>query len=522
MTSPFRPAAPPRERLLDEQPSMQGGLNTVSDEASLLPTQLRRATNARLTDFGAVTKRGGTRRTSSSALGGDILNGYTWRRDGGTQQILVVADNGTLYTATYGSFPWTYTAQTGALSTTIAPAFAQFRDASADVVYIADGSSLNKWNASTLTTTGIGGAFNVSTLAVHNQRLWGAGDSGAPDSIFYSGLNNGDSFSDASYSGSGGPGGQIVVRTFADETVVGLASVNTSLLIFHRRGISRLTGFGQDDITVAPQGVTADVGTIAPKSIVSIGNVAYFISERGLYRCNEAEVAPVATVETPDPILPLIRTLSSAQFGGIRAEFNRGTRELWISLPTIGVFQYHTLLGAWSGPWDTGYISPATTTLFETLDSNGLPVVLRGDVDGWVSLCDAPGYNKDNVAADGTGGTTVSMSVQLHRMYCGDDSVAKALRFGYVTASLNGTKSCDVTWRSDDTSGGYTLPVSFASVWGTGTWTGASQWGGAGGKNYRVQMGGTGYYIDITIIDSGTALPVFSRFKLETFALGRR
>jgi hypothetical protein len=35
-------------------------------------------------------------------------------------------------------------------------------------------------------------------------------------------------------------------------------------------------------------------------------------------------------------------------------------------------------------------------------------------------------------------------------------------------------------------------------------------------------MGGTGYYIDVTIIDSGTALPVFSRFKLETFALGRR
>jgi hypothetical protein len=35
-------------------------------------------------------------------------------------------------------------------------------------------------------------------------------------------------------------------------------------------------------------------------------------------------------------------------------------------------------------------------------------------------------------------------------------------------------------------------------------------------------MGGTGYYIDISIVDTGQALPVISRFQLETFALGRR
>jgi len=35
-------------------------------------------------------------------------------------------------------------------------------------------------------------------------------------------------------------------------------------------------------------------------------------------------------------------------------------------------------------------------------------------------------------------------------------------------------------------------------------------------------MGGTGYYLDVTITDSGAALPVFSQWQTETFALGRR
>lgn len=507
-----------REKVLDQQPRFDGGLNSVSDDSALLPNQLRRAENARLTDYGAITKRGGTRRTSTSELAAaSVLNGYTWRKDGGTQQLMAVC-NGLLHTSTFGSsYPWTWTAQTGALSSSVAPSFAQFQNGSADVVYIADGGLLNVWDGTTLSTD-IAGTIAVETVTVHNQRLWGCGNSAFPDSIFYSSLNNGSTFAN----GASG-GGQIIVRTFADETVVGLASVNTSLLIFHRRGISRLTGYGQDDITVLPQGLTADVGTIAPKSIVSIGNLAFFISERGLYRCNESEVSPVGTVDTPDPTLSAIRSLSVTDFASIRSAFNRATRELWISIPDFGVYAYHTILQAWSGPWDTGYVTPATTAIFDSLDSNGLPALLKGDASGYVTVCDAPGVFVDNQLANGTGGTVYTMTAQMHRMFCGDEATAKSLRFGYLTAQLKGSLATDVTWRTDIDAGAFTLPTtsSGTGVWGTGVW-GSGTWGGASTKNYRVQMGGTGYYIDVFIIDSGTAAPIFSKFQLETFALGRR
>ena len=505
-----------RDRVVDQQPKFDGGLNDVSDDPAVLPNQLRIANNSRLTDYGAVIKRGGTRRTTAAPISANpVLNGYTWRKDGGTQEILV-AIFGVLYTSSYSAtYPWTWTTQSGAISQTVPPSFAQFRDGSNDVVYIADGGLLNVWSGSALTTN-ISGTLDVSTITVHNERLWGCGNATYPDSIFYSALNNGDTLAN----GSAG-GGQIVVRTFSDETVIGLASVNTSLLIFHRRGISRLTGYGQDDITVAPQGLTSDVGTIAAKSVVSIGNMAFFISERGLYRCNESEVMPVGTVETPDPILAPIRALTAADFANIRAVFNRDTRELWISIPFYGIFVYHTILQAWSGPWDSGYVSPGTTALIDTLDQNGLPAILRGDAEGYISVCDSQNVYVDNQLSNGTGGTTYAMTVKMHRMYCGDDALAKALRWGYLTAQLGSSDATVVKWRTDTSAGQYAL-TSAERVWGVGYWDTSGVWGSSGGRSYRIPMGGTGYYIDVTIIDSGTSAPVFSRFQLETFALGRR
>lgn len=512
-------AEPGGVRLADMQPKFNGGLNDVSDDAAVLENQMRRAANGRLTDYGAVTKRGGTQRVSTSAVsaGEAILNGYTFRRDAATPQILAVCD-AQLFTTAFGTFPWTWTAQTGTFSTTVVPTFVQFRDGSGtDVVYIADGGLLNKWTGTALTTN-ITGTQPCAILAVHNERLWGAGNSTYPDSVFYSDLNNGDTLGNGALDG-----GQIIVRTFGDEAVVGLASINTSLLVFHRKGISRITGYGQDDITVAPAAVTADVGTIAKGSIVASGNVAFFVSERGLYRCNESEVAPVGTQEMPDPLLPLIRQLSDTQFDNIRAVINRGTKELWITIPNFGCYQYHTVLNAWSGPWDGSYIDPDTTALFETLNEEGLPVVLKGDAGGWVSLCDAPGVTKDNVLADGTGGERYALTVQCHRLYFGDDALDKSLRWGYLTAQLKGSDQCRVEYTTGNAFGSYTLPASTDETWGgSGTTWGTGTWGGAGSQSYKIPMGGTGYYVDVSIIDSGEALPVFSRFQAEAFSLSRR
>ncbi len=504
----------------DGQTSFAGGLNTISAADALQPNQFRRGDNGRLTLFGAFTKRGGMQRTAAALIASTtVQNGTTWNQPGGTSVEMGVC-GGTLFTTSYGAFPltWTQRGSVADLSTTVTPSLVEFlRLAGTDSVYIADGGLLNRYTGTTLTTN-IAATPSVNVLAVHNQRLWGCGDPSFPDSIWYSALNDGDSLG----IGASG-GGQIIVRTFGDQQVVGLISLATSLMIFHARGVSRLTGYGQSDVTVAPAAISGDVGTTAAFSIARVDNLVYFVSQRGLYRASEQMVEPVNTPEKPDPLTALLPTMSAANIANIRVVLNQGTHELQIQIPGTGIFLYHTILQSWSGPWVDGYQSPETSCLFEAKNASGYPIVLRGDANGFVSECDRPNVFLDNVSSAGTGGTSFAMALQCRRFYCGDPDTAKAWRFGYVLAALNGANATTVQWVTDSTAASQALPVSMAATWGgTGTVWGTGQWGAVAQTSYRVQMDGNGYFVDVLVTDSSAATPVISQARVQGFALGRR
>ena len=146
----------PRPILRDEQGDFRGGLNLAADDVHVGENEVRRADEAVLTQYGAINKRLGSQYLNDSALSAShaVQNGYTWLKDDGTEQLLAVV-NGTLYTANYG-IPTTWTAIAGSLKTTGTPSLVGFRDATGEVVYIADGDTtnpaLNKWNGTTLTT----------------------------------------------------------------------------------------------------------------------------------------------------------------------------------------------------------------------------------------------------------------------------------------------------------------------------------------------------------------------------------
>lgn len=507
-----------RQISVEDESAFSGGLNTVSAEDALQPNQFRRGDNGRLTQFGAFTKRGGTQRTAAALIAATaVQNGYPWYQSSGATVTMAVC-GGTLFTTTYGAFPltWTQRGSTGVLNTINTPSLAQFvSGGGTEAVYIADGGLLNKYQSTTLTTN-IAGTPSCRFIWVHNQRLWGVGDPSYPDSMWYSALNDGDSLGNGALGG-----GQIVVRTFGSQNLIGGASVGTSSLMFHDFGISRLTGYGQDDVTVSPAGITKDVGCVAPFSIVVVNNVCYFVTERGLYLANEQEVIPVSSPEQPDPLSIILPQMSLANISNVRAVLNRGTRELMIMVPGYGVYLYHTILKAWAGPWIDGYLSPEVQCLFESSNVSNYPIVLRGDTQGFVSETDRPSIVLDNVAADGTGGTTYASTLQCRRMYSTDPMIAKSWRYGYVLASLNGSTACTVNWSTNSSSGSFPLPPSTGGSWGSGTW-GTGTWGAPGQFPYRVQMDGNGYYVDLSIVDSGAAIPVFSQARIQGYLLGRR
>ena len=518
----MRVPARARPPIADSQDGFSAGLNTVSNDYALTASQMRRSDNVRLVDVGAATKRAGTQQTSAAALAAfPVKNGYTWRKDASTLLVSALC-NGSLFTTTYGAFPLTWTNHGGTFATST-PTFAGFRDTSANVLYIATGGVLQKFDGTTLTT--LASAVQATGITVYHDRLWGWGVAGFLDSIYYSNLSSATSSIGGDSLGVGASsGGQIVVRTFGQQDVVACVPVNTSLLIFHRRGISRLTGYGQSDILSAPDAVTADVGLVGKEAVCVYNTVAYFVSERGVYVANEREVSPLGTAAKPDPVLPQLQSLTSANLAAVKCTFNRATREVWVQLPGIGIYLYHTILQSWSGPFVDGYLSPDTTCLFEAFDASNDPILLRGGTSGFVSLCDAPGFYLDNVVSDGTGGTTYNAVIQCHRMYSGDPTRADGYRWAAVLASLAGSAAVNVSWNTLTDASSYQIPAaSGGTAWGgsTTTW-GSGTWGVGGQQPFYVPLSGTGPFVDITITDTGQAAAQYASVQVAGFSYGRR
>lgn len=498
----------PKQLLVDRQESFIGGLNTSADESRLREDEMRAAKNVRLNEFGGALKRLGSKRIHASAIGSGnpIKGGFYWPFE---EEILAVS-NGTLYTASY-AIPTTFTSQTGALSTSAFPSFAAFHDGTDEVVYIADGGLLNKWDGTTLTVN-MGGTPNVSQLAVHNLRLFGCGDIDNPYRLYWSGLGDGDTLGDTANGG-----GFADIRTFGHSPLVGILAVGESLLIFHRDGISRFTGWSQDDIDIdsGTRGVSNDVGSISPRSLVSVENTGFFMSDRGIYAVTEGGVEPIAV-----KIEESIRQLSQEDFDEIFAVHNKAFREVWFFFPGTGAYVFNYRIKQWTGPWDT--VFSTVESLWSALDTDGNPIVLSGGTNGFVRHMDLTGVYKDDVLSDGSGGSDVVMVIQCHRMFFGYQIIDKSMRYIFVTFNPRGDSSGYVTWTTGPITGIRDLPdVDIGAIWGAFTW-GSFLWGSRGSAVGRVQAWGTGFYVDISIVDDTDSNPVYSRVEAHAFGLAAR
>lgn len=481
-----------RTPVKDAQGSFSGGLNTVADLFQLADNEMRVAENARLTVFGAVQKRAGTRQTHVTVLGGGaaVRGGFAWKRAGSVTELAL--SNGALHTGTY-AIPMVWTAQAGAFDATAYPSFAPFRDATQEVCYIADGGPLNKWDGAAVTVN-LAGTPNVSRIAVQNQRLFGI--SGVDQTLYYSALNNGDTLATGAVDT-----GSAVIRTFGNQELKSLLALGESLVVFHREGVSRFTGYTSDDISLATgtRGISADTGTIAPDSVVAVENLGYFLTDRGIYTITEAGVAPVSV-----KIENAISALDPTEFSRIKAVHNRGYREIWFHFPNVGVYIYNYRLGSWSGPFNGGYTNPETYSLWSTLDSTGRPLVLRGTAGGLVQLTDSG--VKDNVLSDGTGGTAVTMTVQLRNLDCelpGDD---KMFRKAIVFADTNGSSGYFLSWAVNGGGNGIKQFTPLIS-----------------GGPVEFQLSGRGTSIQLTILDTDSGvISETSRVEISGISYGPR
>lgn len=489
-----------RQVVTDQQAGFSGGLNAVSDPAFLRPDQARQMANLRLSNYGAALKRLGSQILNASALTTFSSNGggIYWPKY--ATIYLLTADPASsaihLWSANIPvSLPATFT-NIGALPQYRPVIFTD--NVASQVLYVAGDAStaVYKYDHASISALGASTA-KVEWLCVYNDRLWG----GKGNSLYYSNLSSaagstgGDSLGDTSAGG-----GEIIVNTFGASDIVVGAPVNGSLILWHQRGISVLTGWGQDDIAVQPQVLNADVGMgigtpdgMCVASELTTGDVAYFATYFGIFATNGGYVRPLGSPDKPDPTAALLAA-GTHKLQDFVLRYNRQYNELWVLIQGTGVYVYNVILQAWSGPF-TGAYTDTTQSLFEVLDVSQLPKFWRATLNGsagtglFVSECDYPGVYKDNVASNGTGGTAVTATLQLHRMFGGDRVFAKSWRWINLLATLTAGDTEPVITTSTPIGGTNTNTLSnLVSV----------------EQAYYVSPGGQGAYLDVTITDAGT------------------
>ena len=473
----------------DARFDFRGGVNTTFSQEVLQPNELRAAQNLRLNKFGALVKCAGSQRLHGTAIasGADVIGVFQWDESSEAGQVVAVAGGNFYHKAIADA---NFTEVSSSLSTTNAPWFQPHILSGTETLYIADGS-LRKWNGTTLTTS-ISGAPSARTVATYKRRLFATDNT---KTVYWSAVDDPDTWTTA------GGGGSAPVETFDTEPVVGMAPVGGSLLLFKANSIARYTGVLATDINIDldTEGVSADVGCIAPQSIARFDQFVFFLSDRGPYAATEAgTVAIGAKIEDQ---------FDGRDWSDAVAVNHRGAREIWLWSPGLSEgWCYNYRLEAWTGPHDlSSTYDVYSAATFE--DANGYEGVIYGGGDGFVR----DGDNGDNgakhdVTSSDTGGTNITCEAEMPTLFFGDPTAVKiAMGTQWIGADLKTDGSLQVITTGDQCA---SSTIALASI-------------GAGVEEYDFRAPWRGRRLTLKLKDATDEEIQISSFKGNA-TLGRR
>ena len=279
----------------------------------------------------------------------------------------------------------------------------------------------------------VSGTVYPITGVIHDKHYVVAGDSNNPNTIYYSGTNDIDSFSST---GSG--------SIALEDQVVGLASFRDDLIIFCRNSIHKLVNINDaSNIAIVP--VTKNVGCVSGGSIQEIGGDLVFLAPDGIRTiAGTARIGDVELGSVSRQIQNIIKDIAADSGYIITSGVLRSKSQYRLfyskssESPTVARGIIGTLTGngyAWSetlGIQALGFISD--------LDKDGVEKVYHGDKDGYV-------YNhaSGNSFYNGGSATNILAVYNTPDFDFGDVGTRKTLKYARVSFSPEGT--CEPVFR---------------------------------------------------------------------------
>jgi hypothetical protein len=440
----------PRELARDDRFDAAGGVNTAFSPDVLDKTELRSVRNGRIL-FGLIEKRRGSQRLHTNAIGqsNPVLGLYQWDAPAGRQ--LVAVSNGGLYHKLAADPDFTFAA--GGLSTQRVARFATHRIGATIKLYVAS-DGLFEWDGGVLAAVP-GAPAGVRDIAVYKLRMYAIAGTKTLYGSKIGAPTVWDPLQDAI---------QADVETYDTEPLTGLLVVGSSLLLFKADTIARFTGVDPNDIQIDTQteGISPDVGCPYPATITALEDAGFFLSDRGPYLATEAGVKEIG--------LKIDKEFSfdnKALWSLAVAVAHRSRKEVWLSLPgdqetqnaTTWVWNWKTM--TWSGPWKG--MPAASLARYQLTD--GTETVARGGYDGFVRQEDVPHLYRDDVLADGSGGTPIELHIEYPELFFGDPTRIKSLHQKQnLQADLGALGELTATWSSELGTGQTIIPSAGEGV----------------------------------------------------------
>lgn len=410
------------------------------------------------------------------------------------------------------NYPVTWLTGVPLFSTTSPAFFAPFRESTSGAplkLYIASGGHYWVWDGMALTqldTAGSPSTPNATAIIPYHTRMFAMVASSTtpgllPKTIFWSRIGHADDFT----TGDKTFGGSAVTDFLTGQQLTALEVIGSSLLMSTADSIMRFTGHASDDIVISQdtEGISAEVGSVGLQALKRYENVCAMFSDRGPYVVTETYAQPSGEQLNPDWLaldkVNLFRTI---------VEYNRTRKELLFAVPGANdggypktIFSQAVRLQTWQGPWTYPF---AMTYLTKYFDANNKPNVLSGGVDGFVRLMDVG--QLDDILFDGTGGSAITMTVELPVVHFGLPGVKKTVNWMLLQANLPVGSNLQIKVGFD----GGTFDIS--DVQGVG----------AGEENYRVDIGAAqGFRGRIQFVESSTQAITINGFTTYAWNMQR-
>lgn len=393
---------------------MQGGLTGTRNQALIEPNQLIQALNVSF-DTGAVSKEGGASKYNSSAISGapTVIGGWDWWPSDAVQRMVVVLSDGTIKKDN-GAGTFSVTLVSGLTVNGTVPTFCEggkelaandrklFIFTGKNVVQVLAANNATTTNLATPPADWSGTNQPVSG-AIHEARLWGAGNLNDPHRVYYSTTTSHEDF-------TGAGSGSISVYPGEGEKIVGIMSFKGLLVVWkYPKGVYYID---TTDPTVANwkvRVVSRGTGGVSPLGQVIIDNDVLYLDAQGNFQLLSATQEfgnmAVNNLSQKYQINTFLRDNTNiSQFMRTRGVYYGHKREAHFVLTALGgSVNNRRMVIDFNGELPRFRFSDRDTNdtiwLRQGLDAIQHPVT--GDNAGFVWLLDQAHRNKDGVGYAG-------------------------------------------------------------------------------------------------------------------------